>query len=686
MERAGGRYWAFISYSHADKAVAGWLHRALESYRIPAKLVGEETALGAVPQRLAPIFRDRDELPASGSLSQELQAALAASRALVVICSPAAARSPWVNEEVRQFRLLHGPDAKLLALIAGGDPADVEQPCFPPALLAPVDGGQDTAEPIAADLRPGADGKRLARLKLVAGLTGLPLDALVERNARRAQRRMGLAAGASLLLAAVMALLAVQAVQGRREAERQRAEADGLIEFMLTDLREKLEPVGRLSVLDSVGQRALGYYTRQNLSALDADELGRRARALHLVGEVRGLRGDSEGALKAFAEAERATAEQLERDPASRDRMFDHAQSLFWVGNVALERNDWPVAESRFRRYAELADAMAKGDAGNAKWLKEQGYAANALGSLYQYRGRAAEAAAQFRRYVGFTSAVARLAPDDPNLAWEEGQAHGWLSDALRDGGQLSAAQAERAAELAIYRRILAADPDSAEAQASRWRANEALAELHLLEGDVGAAVREARLAAGGMQAQSALDPANQLWREMATGSANQLTEALLLAGDMEGAKLENGRALAQAAQLVATDPSSEARQALRMQAMAWQVAISFAEGRRDEARGQAQAFLTRFGPAMRQSPGRMQRIAWLNVVGLATADRMQAGARDEAAALAKRAELPRTSPPGAQEAALLAAVQPVAGDREQREAASPGYPAARLFALADAQ
>jgi hypothetical protein len=34
---------------------------------------------------------------------------------------------------------------------------------------------------------------------------------------------------------------------------------------MLTDLRKKLEPVGRLEVMDSVGQRALAYYAAQDL-------------------------------------------------------------------------------------------------------------------------------------------------------------------------------------------------------------------------------------------------------------------------------------------------------------------------------------------------------------------------------------------------------------------------------------
>ena len=62
------RYRAFISYSHQDKAWADWLHRSLESYRIPQRLVGQVTPAGVVPKRLLPVFRDRDELASATDL------------------------------------------------------------------------------------------------------------------------------------------------------------------------------------------------------------------------------------------------------------------------------------------------------------------------------------------------------------------------------------------------------------------------------------------------------------------------------------------------------------------------------------------------------------------------------------------------------------------------------------------
>lgn len=225
------RYRAFISYSHSDRVVAAWLHRRLEDYRIPRKLVGGETSVGTVPGRLTPIFRDRDELPASGDLGGELTAALADSLFLLVVCSPASARSQWVEQEILTFKRLHGED-HVLALIIDGAPGESavarreELECFPRGLRFRIgvdsELSSDVAHPIAADLRPDKDGRQLATLKLVAGLTGLRLDDLVQRENQKRVRRLTTIAAASFAGMVLAGGLALYANVQRVEAERQR--------------------------------------------------------------------------------------------------------------------------------------------------------------------------------------------------------------------------------------------------------------------------------------------------------------------------------------------------------------------------------------------------------------------------------------------------------------------------------
>lgn len=692
MTHQEAQYRAFISYSHADARVVEWLHRALESYRIPAKLVGFETALGPVPALLGSLFRDRNELPAAGDLSTELLGALKRSQFLIVVCSPASAKSTWVNEEVRQFKLLHGPSqgegtARVLALVVDGDPDDARvSACFPPALKFHVlpDGtiSSDPVEPIAADIRPEADGKKLAKLKLVAGLTGLPLDALVQRESARRQQRLLLVAAVSLALTAAMAVLTVLAIRGQREAEQQRAQADGLVEYMLTDLRNKLEPVGRLEVLDSVGQKALAYYEAQELSALDADELGRRARALHLVGEVRDLRGDSIGALKAFREAERATGELLARDPDMPDRMFDHAQSVFFVGQTAWARQDAKTAEQRFRTYAELADAMAQTDPANAKWKAEQGYAANSLGVLYLKRLQADQAIAQFQRYARVTAELAAAAPADSGKQWEAGQAHAWLADAFRLKGDRPRARAARLRELAIYTGILASDAGHADSRISQGRAREALAELDLLDGDTAAAIERSRAAFQDLEASISQDPDNHLWLELAVSAANRRSEALVLAGRWPEAVQTSRWAAAMSRQLMTEDPKNANWRVLGLNSAWTGIAVRLGMGDRAGARAEIQAFRKKNDMAADRQAGRGTQAAWIMVLSLDAADRLAAGDRAGAVETARLASGFVGPAPDQRALAMLAALRrllPEAGIAEP--ALTNRYPAAGLLA-----
>lgn len=231
LQESPPRYRAFISYSHADKAVAALLHRSVESYRVPSKLVGKTTAVGLVPRRLSPIFRDREELPASADLGAELSAALRGSLFLIAICSRASARSHWVHEEILQFKRTHG-EARVLALIVDGEPNASDMPgreadeCFPSSLRFKIgpDGelSSQRAEPIAADVRPGKDGRRLARMKLIAGLTGLPLNDLVQREAQRRVRNLAFVAAGSAAGMLLTGALALYANAARIEADAQR--------------------------------------------------------------------------------------------------------------------------------------------------------------------------------------------------------------------------------------------------------------------------------------------------------------------------------------------------------------------------------------------------------------------------------------------------------------------------------
>lgn len=222
------KYRAFISYSHKDEKWAAWLHKALETFKVPKYLVGETTAMGTVPERMGKVFRDREELSSSHSLGTDLTQALEDSACQIVICSPNAANSHWTNEEILTYKRL-GRENRIFCLIVDGEPG-TDAECFPPAVRFQMgaDGvlSDKPAEPIAADARPQGDGKQNAKLKLISGILGVGFDALKQREHQRRQRRMVIITAAAVVGMVVASGLATMAILARNEADNQRRLAE----------------------------------------------------------------------------------------------------------------------------------------------------------------------------------------------------------------------------------------------------------------------------------------------------------------------------------------------------------------------------------------------------------------------------------------------------------------------------
>jgi WD40 repeat protein len=181
------------------------------------------------------VFRDREDLAGAPDLPERIQEALRESRYLIVICSPNAARSRWVNEEIKAFKAL-GHESRVLALIVDGEPNASDDPisgfpeCFPEGLrYRSGPAGQLTSErtePLAADARAGKDGKRNALLKLIAGILGVRFDELRRRDQQRQAQRLRWITGLSLTAVAIFASIAWYANGQRLAAERQRSVAE----------------------------------------------------------------------------------------------------------------------------------------------------------------------------------------------------------------------------------------------------------------------------------------------------------------------------------------------------------------------------------------------------------------------------------------------------------------------------
>jgi eukaryotic-like serine/threonine-protein kinase len=602
------RYGAFLSYSHADERHARWLLQRLEGYRVPKRLIGTAGRHGPVPARLGPVFRDRDELHAAGDLGSTITAALADSAALVVVCSPAAARSRWVNAEADAFRA-SGRSNRIFCFVVDGDPTgrDPGEVCFPPALLAPDVEGGPPREPLAADARPEGDGRDRAFLRLVAGLLGVGYDDLAQREAQRRQRRLAAIAAGSLAVTTVALGLAAAAWVARNDAERRQAQAEDILGFMLGDLREKLGPVGRLDLMRAVDDKAIDYFATLDPRDLTDRALEEQARSLVGIGEVRFSEGNHDAALAAFREAHARSTTLYQRDPGSGQRLFDLAQAQYWIGFVAFEQGRLEETETWFGRYRDSGQRLAALDPGNFSWQRELGYGYHNLAVLEDARGRYAEAERQMLAEFELYRAWVAQRPDDRLLRSEMSDVSSWLGSLALRQGRLEESEAHFAEQNEVLRMLVAEDPRNARWKEQRHDALLLLADVQAQRGRLDEAHATVEAAAEIGAALAVQDPSNNYWR--LTSGRSRYWQALL-AADSRPATAAAIAADATAMLAAAREAESKSERVL-----AWLVRSRNLEGRLaldrgdlPAARAHVEATRALIEPAWRESSSELLR------------------------------------------------------------------------------
>lgn len=533
------RYRAFLSYSHRDSAFAERFHRDLEGWKADRGLVGRETPFGPAPRTVRPIFRDRDDFAGGRTLDEATQDALRQSDFMILLCSPAAARSPYVNEEVRLFKSFGGA-GRIIPVIIEGVPGGGEDECFPEALVRQVDAdGRLTdaiEEPLAADAQESGDGRRRALAKVIAGLLGVPFDEIVrraERAQRRRQRLIAAVATAMTGLAIAAGAMAWLAEQRRTVAERNYQAALSAADTLLGDIGEELIRVEgvRLETTRRLLGRAAGVYDDLMVSVPEADELKlRKAMALAVFAKAYNAKGDS----------------------AASRMALDEAAAL--LGPLD--------GEGEVGQTAALGLAMVR---------TRQASADFAAGERALAVGRLEEALERYRR-------LGEASRDDPDIAFEVATA-GMLLARLHEmnGDAAAARQAGRvgAEIVADWRRTSPQD--------IRWIATEATylemeATLAAAAGDRAAAIAAFRKAEAGLRETIAAAPENASVRAMlaeslrsqasllqdmgdAAGAAAKMDERKALLASLAAGDRENARAQMRAASLTVTEAAKRLSQ-----------------------------------------------------------------------------------------------------------------------------
>ena len=538
---AGKRYRVFLSYSHTDAKWARWLMRRLEGYRVPERFHGRAAPIGAVGARIAPVFRDRDELPTSSDLGETIRGALRESATLVVICSPASAQSRWVRDEIMEFKRLGG-SARIFAFIIAGDPKaeGTSDDCFSLALRRTLgaDGAltADPAEHVAADARAEGDGKDDAFIRIIAGLLGVGFDDLRQREQQRRLRRLTWIAAGSGVGMAITVSLAALAWRARNDAQRRQEKSESMMAQMLESLEARLKKADQLDALDETSKNVMAYFQTLDPRDLTDKTNVQQAKALTQIGQMRLAQLKFPEAIASFTAALNRTVALTERHPQEGDMLFERAQAEFWMGNVGYKEGDFGRAAEWFGRYRDSTVVLAGLDPKNVKWQREVVSGHHNLAVLELERGNLEAARNGFLREQG---ALQKITMTDP-LAVAELQSalantDSYLGTTAERMGDFPEAIARFGAQIARLEELVKADPG---AGAMKQRLANALglrSDVMAIAGQRAGAGEHRRRAIQIFDGLVAQDAANRVWQYAALNARLKQGMLFRAEGDLAG-------------------------------------------------------------------------------------------------------------------------------------------------------
>ncbi len=505
-------FWAFLSFHPNDNEGIGhqwatWLRHAIENYPVPPGLVGTTNERGdVIPERLSPVFLNARSREPESLLPPPVAAALEGSKILLVICSPRAVESDHVAAEIVRFKQLGRSDRVLGAMIAGEpnasrDPAKLGvAECFPEAICHPVGAGgeldrQRLVEPIAADFRlpDGSAGStspekidrarhELAKLKIVAGILGVPLGTLTKRDeayqlarARRRGRIVGTVAVALGIFTIAALVTGGVALAKKREAVRARAAAEALIQETVFDLREKLEPISRLDLLSDVSAIASDYFdATPEVTGDDAH----RVALLTSAGNAAMAEGDFATARSSLTEALEILQQQAAEDPGNASLVYDVASTQSTLANVASSTWDTDTAIAFYRAAEETLRGTAPPPDEALKFLDAEVYLANSLGNTLSATGDLAGAETAYRAAAEAASRIVEIDPGNGTAHRSAANASASVAGVLRLKGELDEASAILEDVVAQIREAAASAPEASVFQSD-------LAQVLQMEADI---------------------------------------------------------------------------------------------------------------------------------------------------------------------------------------------------------
>ncbi len=389
-----------------------------------------------------------------------------------------------------------------------------------------------TARAVAVDLQRYLDGEVV---DAYAASLAYRLTRFVLRN-RLVTALAGAAVMAVVAGSVAVGVFALRADAARERAELRQGQAEELIRFMVVDLHEKLDELGRLDVISDIGDAAMDYFATVPDSLMSDDERLRHSRALYQIGQTRIRQGNNAEAVQSLQRSLSLARALVETDPDSQERLFELGHSYFWLGYLYWRQGDLPRAREAFEAYRDISARLVELAPDNPEWRRELAHSHSNLGSLLRAEGDLYGALDQFHSVLQLDRALARESFGDDDAQSELAASNNMVGLLLQDLGQLVEASEFLEHSLAIRRAL--AEREQATPRARDFLAT-GLNDLALnlsMRGDWAGAEVLFRESNELLQALTRHDPANASWTVKLAWSHVFLARAALAAMDDEDA------------------------------------------------------------------------------------------------------------------------------------------------------
>jgi serine/threonine protein kinase/tetratricopeptide (TPR) repeat protein len=301
-------------------------------------------------------------------------------------------------------------------------------------------------------------------------------------------------------------------VIARADAQRRQGQAEDLLTFMLGDFRTELKKIGRLNLLDAIGEKAMEYFTNLDPRDLTDTALARQAKAMTQIGEIRMNQARYDEAHRAFTTAYDRAAALAARHPDDPDMLFERAQAEYWVGFVARNRGDELTQHTWFTHYRDSAIALAALEGPTHRAQLELNYGHSNLAILDFERGHLATARQGFLASRASVLQLLGENPADTDLRYALADDNSWLGSVAELDGRYADALTLFAAMTATYRELVALAPEDPVWQVGLGESIGFQGRIYGLLGQIEAADRAYTEAQNLIKLGVTNDPQNQRW------------------------------------------------------------------------------------------------------------------------------------------------------------------------------